>query len=71
MTVEEVRPPNAPLVRIGDRVRSLVDDEVNIRVGLEGLVVNALDRIKRVRVLWDNETASLVDAGTLEILKED
>jgi hypothetical protein len=58
-------------LRIGDRVRSHVDD-VCVSVGLAGLVVNvASPRYglpARARILWDNETVSMADATTFEVL---
>ena len=62
---------NPRRLRIGDRVRSVVDD-VNQTVGLEGLVVNIsptlfLQRL-RARILWDNETASMADDSTFVML---
>jgi hypothetical protein len=69
-------PNKAVEFRIGDRVRSLVDDKVNIRCGLEGLVVNvAPPRYKapaRLRVLWSNDCVSMIDAPTVErVTKQD
>lgn len=67
----DVRPPESPKLRIGDRVRSLVDD-VCVTVGLEGLVVNVAPprpyAPARARVLWDNETVSMADAPTFEVI---
>lgn len=64
------RPPECPL-KIGDRVRSLVTD-VNVTVGLVGRVTNVgparVDRPARAHVVWDNDTVSLADAPTLEVL---
>jgi hypothetical protein len=61
-------------LRIGDKVRSLVDD-VCVSVGLTGLVVNVAPprygSPARARVLWDNETVSMADATTFELLVED
>ncbi len=58
-------------LRIGDRVRSLVDD-VCVSVGLTGLVVNVAPprygSPARARILWDNETVSMADAPTFEVL---
>ncbi len=57
-------------LRIGDKVRSLVDD-VCVSVGLTGLVVNVVPARygapARARILWDNETVSLADAPTFEV----
>ncbi len=56
-------------LRIGDKVRSLVNDSF-VSVGLTGLVVNVapprIDRPARARILWDNETQSMADATTFE-----
>lgn len=58
-------------LRIGDRVRSFVDD-VCVSVGLTGLVVNVAPprygMPARARILWDNETVSMADATTFEVL---
>ena len=58
-------------LRIGDKVRSLVDD-VCVSVGLTGLVVNVAPprygAPARARILWDNETVSMADATTFEVL---
>lgn len=58
-------------LRIGDKVRSFVDD-VCVSVGLTGLVVNVAPprygAPARARVLWDNETVSMADATTFEVL---
>lgn len=58
-------------LRIGDRVRSHVDD-VCVSVGLTGLVVNVAPprygMPARARILWDNETVSMADASTFEVL---
>jgi hypothetical protein len=66
---ETLRRPRA--LRIGDRVRSLVDD-VCVSVGLEGLVVNVAPprygAPARARILWDNETVSMADGTTFEQL---
>lgn len=60
------RPP-----RIGDKVRSFVDD-VCVSVGLTGLIVNVAPprygAPARARILWDNETVSMADATTFEVL---
>lgn len=64
--VERPRP-----LRIGDKVRSYVDD-VCVSVGLTGLVVNVAPprygAPARARILWDNETVSMADATTFEVL---
>lgn len=64
--------PTLPNLRIGDRVRSAVDD-VNVSVGLQGLVVNVICKWGRItgaaRVLWDNDTVSIADTGTFVNLK--
>lgn len=71
-----IRPPTSlSKLRIGDRVRSLVDD-VNVSVGLQGLIVNVAPprylKPSRARVLWDNDTVSMADEPTFEVLgKED
>jgi Xrn1 SH3-like domain len=66
---EVVERPRA--LRIGDRVRSFVDD-VCVSVGLTGLVVNVAPprygAPARARILWDNETVSMADAHTFEVL---
>jgi len=58
-------------LRIGDKVRSFVDD-VCVSVGLTGLIVNVAPprygAPARARVLWDNETVSMADATTFEVL---
>lgn len=73
MPTSHARTPAPRPLRIGDRVRSLVDD-VNQVVGLEGLVVNTAPPLygqpARARVLWDNETASMANASTFEIIRE-
>jgi hypothetical protein len=68
------RPADRPRqLRIGDRVRSFVDD-VCVSVGLTGLVVNVAPprygAPARARILWDNETVSMADAHTFEVLVE-
>jgi hypothetical protein len=66
---EPVERPRA--LRIGDKVRSFVDD-VCVSVGLGGLVVNVAPARygapARARILWDNETVSMADAHTFEVL---
>lgn len=66
---ESVERPRA--LRIGDKVRSHVDD-VCVSVGLTGLVVNVAPprygAPARARILWDNETVSMADAHTFEVL---
>ena len=61
-------------LRIGDKVRSFVDD-VCVSVGLTGLVVNVAPprygAPARARILWDNETVSMADATTFEVLGRD
>jgi hypothetical protein len=61
-------------LRIGDKVRSMVDD-VCVSVGLCGLVVNVApprySAPARARVLWDNETTSMADASTFEVITGD
>jgi hypothetical protein len=58
-------------LRIGDKVRSFVDD-VCVSVGLTGLVVTVAPprygAPARARILWDNETVSMADATTFEVL---
>ena len=58
-------------LRIGDKVRSFVDDVCD-SVGLTGLIVNVAPprygAPARARVLWDNETVSMADATTFEVL---
>lgn len=58
-------------LRIGDKVRSFVDD-VCVSVGLTGLVVNVAPprygAPARARILWDNETVSMADATTFEVI---
>lgn len=58
-------------LRIGDKVRSFVDD-VCVSVGLTGLVVNVAPprygAPARARILWDNETVPMADATTFEVL---
>jgi hypothetical protein len=71
-TSAEAEPPARPRqLRIGDKVRSLVDD-VCVSVGLTGLVVNVAPprygAPARARILWDNETVSMADAPTFELL---
>lgn len=64
-----VKRPRA--LRIGDKVRSLVDD-VCVSVGLTGLVVNVAPprygAPARARINWDNSTQSMADASTFELL---
>ena len=59
------------LPHIGDRVRSLVDDYF-VSTGLEGIVTNTMPPrpgyALRARVVWDNSTASVVNADTFEVL---
>lgn len=70
-TDEASQPARPRALRIGDRVRSHVDD-VCVSVGLTGLVVNvAPPRYglpARARILWDNETVSMADATTFEVV---
>jgi hypothetical protein len=58
-------------IRIGDTVRSLVDD-VNVSVGLTGLVVNVAppryQQPARARICWANDTVSMADATTFEVV---
>ncbi len=58
-------------LRIGDKVRSFVDD-VCVSEGLTGLVVNVAPprygAPARARILWDNETVSMADATTFEVI---
>jgi hypothetical protein len=58
-------------LRIGDKVRSFVDD-VCVSVGLTGLVVNVAPprygAPARARILWDNETVSMADSTTFEVV---
>lgn len=62
-------------LRVGDTVRSLVDD-VCVTVGLTGLVVNVIHpgyggnygRTPRARVLWDNDTSSMAEYDTFDVL---
>ncbi len=67
----EDSPAKPRALRIGDKVRSFVDD-VCVSVGLTGLVVNvAPPRYGlpgRARILWDNETVSMADATTFEVI---
>lgn len=71
-TPDPIRPPTSlSKLRIGDRVRSLVDD-VNVSAGLEGLIVNVVPpryrQPSRARVLWDNDTVSMADEPTFEVI---
>jgi len=70
-TDDEQSPSRPRPLRIGDQVRSLVDD-VCVSVGLGGLVVNVAPARygapARARILWDNETVSMADAHTFEVL---
>lgn len=62
-------------LRVGDTVRSLVDD-VCVTVGLTGLVVNVIHpgyggnqgRTPRARVLWDNDTSSMAEYDTFTVV---
>jgi hypothetical protein len=54
--------------RIGARVRSLIDDGF-ITPGLTGRVTNRVPTTASVRVLWDNDTASIVKLVRLELLE--
>lgn len=62
-------------LRVGDTVRSLVDD-VCVTVGLTGLVVNVIHpgyggnqgRTPRARVLWDNDTSSMAEYDTFTVI---
>lgn len=62
-------------LRVGNIVRSLVDD-VCVTVGLTGLVVNVIHpgyggnqgRTPRARVLWDNDTSSMAEYDTFEVI---
>lgn len=57
-------------LRVGDRVRSVVDD-VNVSVGLCGVVVNVITRVGDptggARVLWENDTVSIAESGTFVV----
>ncbi|MGB4762700.1 MAG: hypothetical protein WBP12_05100 [Candidatus Saccharimonas sp.] len=71
-TVTTEKPQSKPKpLRIGDKVRSLVDD-VCVSVGLVGIVVNVAPPryglATRARVLWDNETVSMADSDTFELV---
>ncbi len=61
--------PKPRPLRIGDTVRSLVDDGF-VSIGLPGLVVNVapprIDRPARARIQWDNDIYSMADATTFE-----
>lgn len=62
-------------LRVGDTVRSLVDD-VCVTVGLTGLVVNVIHpgyggnygRTPRARVLWNNDTSSMAEYDTFQVI---
>lgn len=64
-------------LRVGDIVRSLVDD-VCVTVGLTGLVVNVIHpgyggnygRTPRARVLWDNDTSSMAEYDTFAVVTD-
>ncbi len=56
--------------RIGSRVRALVDDGFVAR-GLTGRILNRLPTAASVRVLWDNDTASIVRLAGLQLLDDD
>lgn len=57
--------PTSP--RIGVRVRALVDDGF-ITPGMTGQVTNRLPTAAAVRVIWDNDTASVVKLEVLELV---
>lgn len=63
--------PYTPGLRIGDRVRSLVED-VNVQPGLEGVVTNTMPArpglATRARIAWVNATISIAAADTFEVL---
>ncbi|MGB4767732.1 MAG: hypothetical protein WBP22_00585 [Candidatus Saccharimonas sp.] len=74
VTAEDVeldKKPKAP-TRIGDKVKSLVDDGACVTIGLDGLVTNIIsargDRPSLAFVAWGNDTFSVANAGTLELL---
>lgn len=71
LTVPHAMPPRPPAVRIGDRVRSLVAD-VNVTPGLTGLITNTVPprwgQPARARVVWDNETISIAEVASFEVL---
>lgn len=71
LTVPHAMPPRPPAVRIGDRVRSLVVD-VNVTPGLCGLVTNTVPprwgQPARARVVWDNDTISITEVASFEVL---
>lgn len=73
MPTSHARTPAPRPLRIGDKVRSLVDD-VNVHEGLVGLVVNTAPPLygqpALARVLWDNDTVSIAAASTFEIIRE-
>lgn len=62
-------------LRIGAKVRSLVDD-CNVSVGLEGIITNVMPPrptgfpFGAARVLWSNDTTSIANAETFEVIPE-
>lgn len=62
-------------LRIGAKVRSLVDD-CNVHVGLEGLIVNVMPPRPTgfphgaARVNWANDTCSIANAETFEVIPQ-
>lgn len=61
-------PPADPArPRIGARVRALIGDGFVAR-GLTGRIVNRVPTAASVRVLWDNDTASVVRLAGLQLL---
>lgn len=60
-------------LRIGDRVRAVIGD-VFVEAGQEGVVVNVAPsrygQAARARVLWANETVSMISAAHFERIAE-
>ena len=58
------------LPRIGVRVRALVDDGF-ITPGMTGQVTNRVPTAESVRVIWDNDTASVIRLERLELVGDE
>lgn len=60
-------PDNPGEPRIGARVAVLIGDSF-VSVGLTGRITNRVPTLASVRVLWDNDTASVARLSTLQVL---
>lgn len=68
----DVRPPESPKLRIGDRVRCTTPDDPFIDHGVEGLIINvAAPRPHapgRAYILFDTDQVCMMDATDFEVI---